>query len=97
MANMESGNLKIALAQINFLVGNIAANIDNITKSAIAARDKLGADMVVFPELIVTGYPVEDLLFRKDFIEEANNAIHQIAVSVNGIALVVGFPELAGG
>jgi NAD+ synthase (glutamine-hydrolysing) len=93
----ESGNLKIALAQINFLVGNIVANVDNIIKAANTARDELGADMIVFPELIVTGYPAEDLLFRADFIEEANNAIHYIAESVNDIALVVGFPELADG
>jgi NAD+ synthase (glutamine-hydrolysing) len=89
--------LKIALAQINFLVGNITANVDNIIKSAISARDKLDADIIVFPELIVTGYPAEDLLLRKDFIEEANNAVHLIADSVCDIALVIGFPELADG
>jgi NAD+ synthase (glutamine-hydrolysing) len=92
-----SGSLKIALAQINFLVGNISANVDNIIKTAIAARDGHGADLVVFPELIVTGYPAEDLLLRRDFVEEANSAIHHIAENVNGIALVVGFPELANG
>jgi NAD+ synthase (glutamine-hydrolysing) len=96
-SSKESGNLKIALAQINFLVGNIAANVDSIIKAAITARDELGADMIVFPELIVTGYPAEDLLFRADFIEEANNAIHHLAESVADIALVVGFPELADG
>ena len=95
--NKESATLKIALAQINFLVGDIAANVDNIIKAASTARDGLGADMIVFPELIVTGYPAEDLLLRADFIAEANNAIHHIAESVNGIALVVGFPELADG
>ncbi len=87
--------LKIALAQINFLVGNIAANIDNIIKAASFARDELGAELIVFPELIVTGYPAEDLLFRADFIEEANNAIHHIAENVSDIALVLGFPELS--
>ncbi len=89
--------LKIALAQINFLVGNIAFNVENIIKAATVARDALGADMVVFPELIVTGYPAEDLLLRRDFIVEANNAIHQISEGITGIALVIGFPELAGG
>lgn len=92
-----SGTLKIALAQINFLVGDIAVNVDNIIKAASAARDELAADMIVFPELIVTGYPAEDLLFRADFIEEANNAIHFIAESVADIALVLGFPEWADG
>jgi NAD+ synthase (glutamine-hydrolysing) len=94
---MPSRPLKIALAQTNFLVGDIAANINGIIEAATTARDGLGADIVVFPELIVTGYPAEDLLLRADFIEEANNAIHHIAGSVNGIALVVGFPELADG
>ena len=89
--------LKIALAQTNFLVGNIAANIDNIVNTAIHARDQLNADMVVFPELTVTGYPAEDLLFRSDFITAANNALYQIADRVIGIALVVGFPEYEGG
>lgn len=93
----EPGTLTIALAQTNFLVGSIAANVDNIIQAAKIARDENGADLVVFPELIVAGYPAEDLLLRKDFIEEANNAIHAIAESINGIALVVGFPELADG
>lgn len=94
-SSKESGNLKIALAQINFLVGNIAANVDSIIKAATTARDELAANLIVFPELIVTGYPAEDLLFRADFIEAANNAIHEIAERVSDIALVVGFPELA--
>jgi NAD+ synthase (glutamine-hydrolysing) len=97
MPESDSSNLLIALAQINFQVGNIKANVDSIINAANHARDELNADIIVFPELIVTGYPAEDLLLRKDFIEAANNAIHQIAESVNGIALVIGFPELADG
>jgi NAD+ synthase (glutamine-hydrolysing) len=88
--------LKIALAQTNFLVGDIAANVDNIARAAIHARDELGADIVVFPELTVTGYPAEDLLLRADFINAANNALYQLADRVDGIALVVGFPERDG-
>ena len=89
-------SLKIALAQINFLVGNITANIDNIIASAIYARDQLHADIVVFPELTITGYPAEDFLFRADFIAAANNAIYQLADQVTDIAMVVGFPESDG-
>jgi NAD+ synthase (glutamine-hydrolysing) len=89
--------LNIALAQTNFLVGNIAANVANIISTAHHARDVLGADLVVFPELCVTGYPAEDLLFRQDFIDDANNAIYQLADSIQGIAVVVGFPEPAEG
>ncbi|MGZ5070189.1 MAG: NAD+ synthase [Methylobacter sp.] len=85
--------LKIALAQTNFLVGNIAANVANIERATIHARDELGADMIVFPELTLTGYPAEDLLLRPDFINTANNALYQLADRVAGIAMVVGFPE----
>jgi NAD+ synthase (glutamine-hydrolysing) len=89
-------SLKIALAQINFLVGNIAANVDNIIEAAVYARDRLNADMIVFPELTITGYPAEDLLLRTDFITEANNAVYQLVDRVADIALVVGFPERDG-
>ena len=90
---MPSQPLKIALAQINFRVGDINANVNRITEAAVLARDELGADLILFPELIVTGYPAEDLLFRPDFITAANNAVYQLAGQVNDIALVVGFPE----
>ncbi len=88
--------LKIALAQTNFLVGNIAANVENIIKVATYARDELKADLVVFPELTIIGYPAEDLLLRADFIAAANNAVYQLADRIDGIAVVVGFPELEG-
>ena len=86
--------LKIALAQINLFVGAIKANQTKIIHSAEQARDKDGADIIVFPELSITGYPPEDLLFRADFIEHANQAIVNIAKAVQGIDIVVGFPEL---
>ena len=89
-------NLKIALAQTPFFVGDIAANIKTIVESALYARDELGAELIVFPELTVTGYPAEDLLLRRDFIELANNAIYEIAEQVADIALVIGYPERDG-
>jgi len=89
-------SFKIALAQINFLVGNITANVNNIVEAASYARDHLNADIIVFPELTITGYPAEDLLFRADFITKANNAVYQLAEKVTGIAIVVGFPERDG-
>ena len=90
-------SLKVALAQINFVVGHIAANVDNIIAAAEYARDQLHADIVVFPELTITGYPAEDLLLRADFIETANNAVYEVAERVEGIAMVIGFPEQAEG
>jgi NAD+ synthase (glutamine-hydrolysing) len=89
-------NLKIALAQTPFFVGDIAANINTIVESAIYARDELGAELIVFPELTITGYPAEDLLLRHDFISKANNAVYEIAAQVSDIALVIGYPERDG-
>ncbi|MCF7988349.1 MAG: NAD+ synthase [Methylovulum sp.] len=89
-------SLKIALAQIHFSVGDINANLDRIVNAACHARDHLGAAMIVFPELTVTGYPAEDLLLRSDFIVAANNALYQLLDRVSDIALVIGFPEQDG-
>ncbi|MGJ0484127.1 MAG: NAD+ synthase [Methylomicrobium sp.] len=89
--------LKIALAQTNFLVGDIDANVQNIIQNARHAHERLGADLIVFPELTVTGYPAEDLLLRPDFIAEANDAINRLASLLpNDIAVVIGFPESDG-
>lgn len=85
--------LNIALAQMNLLVGGIATNTDKIITVAEKARDHLNADLVVFPELTITGYPPEDLLFREDFLDKANDAILNIARSLADIAVVIGFPE----
>jgi NAD+ synthase (glutamine-hydrolysing) len=89
--------LKIALAQTNFLVGDIDANVQNIIRNARHAHESLGADLIVFPELTVTGYPAEDLLLRPDFIDAANTAVNRLAALLpKDIAVVVGFPEADG-
>ncbi|NOT11671.1 MAG: NAD+ synthase [Methylococcaceae bacterium] len=84
--------LKIALAQVNLIVGDIKANSLKIVQTALHARDQLAADLVVFPELTVTGYPPEDLLLRPDFIAQAAQAVTDIARQVAGIDVVLGFP-----
>ncbi len=89
-------SLKIALAQINTTVGDIQANKQQVIRTAQQARDELQADIVVFPELCVTGYPPEDLLFRKDFIRHARQAVDAIAEAVAGIDVVLGLPEQDG-
>lgn len=89
--------LKIALAQINLLVGGIKANQIKIIQTAENARDQLKADIIVFPELTVTGYPPEDLLLRPDFIKQANQSVLDIAKAVQGIDIVLGFPERENG
>jgi len=87
--------LKIALAQINLLVGGISVNQKKIIETAQRARDELAADIVIFPELTITGYPPEDLLLRPDFIKQANQAVLAIAQAVQGIDIVLGYPESA--
>ncbi|PPD36373.1 MAG: NAD+ synthase [Methylomonas sp.] len=86
--------LKIALAQLNFSVGDITANTGKIIDAVLHARDTLGADLVLFTELAVTGYPPEDLLLRRDFIAQAAIALDSIARHSHGIDIVVGYPEL---
>ena len=88
--------LKIALAQVNLLVGAIDANKAKIIQIAMQARDDNSADAIVFPELSITGYPPEDLLLRPDFIKQANLAVLEIAQAVQGIDVILGFPEKDG-
>jgi NAD+ synthase (glutamine-hydrolysing) len=85
--------IKIALAQINLVVGDIQSNSALIIQSAQHAKNQLQADLIVFPELTVTGYPPEDLLFREDFIIQAQLAVTEIARYSTGIDVVLGFPD----
>jgi NAD+ synthase (glutamine-hydrolysing) len=83
---------RIALAQINTTVGDIAGNARKILDSVARAR-AAGAALVVFPELAITGYPPEDLLLRVSFIEKNISAWKEIARQVRGITAVVGFVD----
>jgi len=84
--------LRLALAQTNFCVGDIAGNRDIIIDRALRARAE-GADVVVMPELAITGYPPEDLLFRPGLHARVRAALDTIAERVTGIHLVLGYPE----
>lgn len=88
--------LKIALVQTDSLIGNIAANFNLIIEAVTAVRNRLDVDLIVFPELMVTGYPPEDLLFRRDFIIDANNVLFELANFAPDVGIVVGFPEFDG-
>ena len=76
--------LRVAAAQINPLVGDISGNSKLILASA-AAASKAGVQVLVFPEMIVTGYPVEDLALRRSFSEAAKNAVEEIAVELTKV------------
>ncbi|MCH9695085.1 MAG: NAD+ synthase [Gammaproteobacteria bacterium] len=85
--------VKVALAQLDLTVGAVAHNADKIIASASRARDELRADLVVFPELSVCGYPPEDLLLHAGLRDGVESAVRNIRDSVFGIAILIGFPE----
>jgi NAD+ synthase (glutamine-hydrolysing) len=92
---MGSNRVKVALAQVDLAVGDVSGNSAKILDYAARARDELQADLVVFPELSVCGYPPEDLLFHAGLRERTERAVAQIRESVRGIAVLIGFPEYA--
>jgi NAD+ synthase (glutamine-hydrolysing) len=83
--------LRVALAQIDCVVGDLQGNRDRILSSIGAALDE-NADLVVLPELAVTGYPPEDLLLRPGFVRAARESLEQIAHSADGLVALVGTP-----
>ncbi len=86
-------SVNIALAQIDLFVGDVAGNSRKIVEYATRAREELQADLIVFPELAVSGYPPEDLLFHSGLQRRVDEALDEICGSVRGIAMLVGFPE----
>src|SRR3712207_408104 len=86
--------LRIALAQVNARVGDLEGNAGKVAHYLDRARDA-GAEVVVFPELVVTGYPPEDLLLKEHFLRDAAEALETIARAAEGIVAFVGFPERA--
>ena len=82
--------LRVALAQINTTVGDLAGNVQ-LALAAIERARSLGADLVALPELTITGYPPEDLVLRQGFIRDNRAALDELASQVRGILAVVGF------
>ncbi|HEV8627231.1 MAG TPA: nitrilase-related carbon-nitrogen hydrolase, partial [Acidimicrobiia bacterium] len=83
--------LRVAAAQINTVVGDLAGNVERIL-TAIKAAEDAGADLVALPELAITGYPPEDLLLRPAFVAEAQRALEKVAARTGQTVAVVGFP-----
>jgi len=86
---------RIALAQINPTVGDLDGNAALITDWAEKAK-QAGAELVIFPELCLTGYPAEDLYLRPDFIRANAELIKEIAAEIEGITALVGFADPVG-
>src|SRR3954452_2854714 len=88
----ESTKLRLALAQIDPTVGDIEGNAGLISESIERARDA-GAQLVLLPELCLSGYPPEDLVLRADFLDAVRQGLDGIAADVEGTVALVGFPE----
>jgi NAD+ synthase (glutamine-hydrolysing) len=87
--------LRLALAQIDSHVGNLERNAEKIVSNIERAREG-GAELVLFPELAITGYPPEDLLLREHFLRDARAALDEVSLAAEGIVAIVGFPERGG-
>jgi NAD+ synthase (glutamine-hydrolysing) len=87
--------LRIALAQMNSRVGDFDYNTNKI-KSHLKQARKMGADVILFPELAVTGYPPEDLLLKDSFLKQSHKALEKIVTHTRGLTAIVGFAEKRG-
>lgn len=91
-----ASDLNIIVAQLNFIVGDIEANVDRIIEATVMARDQYHTDAIVFPELAITGYPPEDLLLRPGLYERVEQAMRRLVIAVKGITVIVGYPHQTG-
>ncbi len=87
--------IKITLAQQDFPVGDMAGNLDRARRSISTALAK-GADLILFPEMAISGYPPEDLLLRPGFMHSCHAVMDELARGVQGIDVVIGHPWSAG-
>lgn len=90
-------HLRVVMAQLDFLVGDIAANVSSMLVAASRARDELDADIILFPELAITGYPPEDLLLRPGLHGRVLAGLEELKRGIKGITAVVGYPRHARG
>ena len=93
--------LRIGLAQVNATVGDLTGNCDKVIEWTMRAAEQ-GARIVVFPEMVLTGYPVEDLALRKSFVDASIGAMHQLArdlaaEGLDGVAVVIGYLDRRAG
>ena len=95
MEPSPTSSLRIALAQFDFPVGDIRGNLGR-ARDLTAAALRAGADLVLFPEMALSGYPPEDLLLRPGFLETCHKALERFAADVRGIDVVIGHPWAEG-
>jgi NAD+ synthase (glutamine-hydrolysing) len=88
--------LRCVMAQLNLVVGDVDGNTSRIVAAANEARDRYRADIVMLPELAVSGYPPEDLLFHSGMRLQVARSLERLKQEVRGITLIAGYPEYAG-
>ncbi len=91
-----SRGLRCVMAQLNMVVGAVEGNTSRIITAANQARDQSAADVVMLPELAVSGYPPEDLLFHSGMRTQVTRSIERLKTEVRGITLIAGYPEYDG-
>jgi NAD+ synthase (glutamine-hydrolysing) len=91
LGGVEDAGMRIALAQLNAVVGDLEGNVERIV-AAVSEAQRAAADLVVLPELAVTGYPPEDLLLRPGFVRAAREAVDEVARACTGTVALVGAP-----
>jgi NAD+ synthase (glutamine-hydrolysing) len=89
-------SLRFALAQLNFLVGDVQGNATRVINTARRAQSELAADLVVFPELTLSGYPPEDLLFHRGLRRQVEAQLLRVCAEVGDTAVIIGYPEYSG-
>jgi len=94
---MPTSSLRIGLAQLNLFVGDVAGNTQRVIDAAADARDRLKADLVLFPELSLCGYPPEDLLFHTGMRKQVDASLQRVREEIRDVAVMVGYPEYADG
>ncbi len=85
--------LRCVMAQLNLVVGDVDGNTSRIIAAANEARDRYRADLVMLPELAVSGYPPEDLLFHSGMRLQVAGSLERLKQEVRGITLIAGYPE----
>lgn len=88
----SQNSVTFALAQSHYLVGDIAGNVEKMRTLALQARDQ-GADVIVFPELALLGYPPQDLLLRPSLSDRVKSALSSLS-DINDIVMIVGYPHV---
>lgn len=93
---IDQPTLRLALAQLNVCVGDVQGNLQQVN-AAIAAAKQQQADLILFPELVLSAYPPEDLLSRPDFQQQMATALQSVAAQAQGITVIIGAPLVRDG